>query len=207
MELPSGFMCQLQPVGVSVFIQHARLPQTLTNLYQLENQTDQIEEPKEISESEVEEAESKFLDFKNDIVSAALYLPKVVETITDDNQITLDLINPFDYEFIYNRVVTGNGEIDRIIRIIEDRDRLLAIAMMAKNGGIRASRLIEIESEILALDFDLACSISLIENENKLDNIRIKEAARAIAFMVGKMLGGQELDFPDNNKQPNDEYW
>ncbi len=60
------------------------------------------------------------------------------------------------------------------------------LALTARNAGIRASKLVEIENAVAALDFDLACTLRLMHFDNE-----VAEAnAKRIAFEAAQMMFG-----------------
>lgn len=63
---------------------------------------------------------------------------------------------------------------------------MLWVALTARNSGCRASELIEIHNPIAALDFDMACSLRLIE----FDNGVAETNAKMIAYEVVKAAFG-----------------
>jgi hypothetical protein len=66
--------------------------------------------------------------------------------------------------------------------------------LTAKNSGQRASKLLNVKSEVCALDFDLACTLRLLKFESE----QMETNAKLIAYEVGKLFGGsdgeQEVD-------------
>jgi hypothetical protein len=59
---------------------------------------------------------------------------------------------------------------------------MLWISLTARNSGQRASKLLGIEGEVCALNFDLACTLRLLRFDNERENERFKT--------LGAMLGG-----------------
>jgi hypothetical protein len=58
---------------------------------------------------------------------------------------------------------------------------MLWLALTARNGGARASSLLDIADKLTALDFDLACALRLqiFENERRHDDFK------ALSLMLG----------------------
>lgn len=63
---------------------------------------------------------------------------------------------------------------------------MLWVALTARNGGVRPSSLVEIEDPVVALDFDLGCTLRLLHFDND-----VREAqAKRIAYEAVKMAFG-----------------
>jgi hypothetical protein len=69
---------------------------------------------------------------------------------------------------------------------VTDRSRLLWLSLTGRNFGKRPSEILGIENEIVALDFDLACSLRLLEHDNEAETDRFK--------ILAKMLGAEVKD-------------
>jgi hypothetical protein len=68
---------------------------------------------------------------------------------------------------------------------------MLALALVAKNASKRPSEILNISDELLALDFDMACSYRL----QVFDNERRKDEFKALAIMLG---GKSDGDVPED---------
>lgn len=64
-------------------------------------------------------------------------------------------------------------------------DKLLWLALTARNSGVRASSLLALRSPVSALDFDLACTLRLL----RWDNERRHDDFKALAAMLGAETG------------------
>lgn len=69
--------------------------------------------------------------------------------------------------------------------------------MAARNGGTRASNLVEIADKDAALDFDLACAIRLNQHDIERDEV----LAKRIAYEVSKIFGDGETDAADEGAE------
>jgi hypothetical protein len=67
---------------------------------------------------------------------------------------------------------------------VENDDHLLWLALTARNSGCRASELLNLSSEVVALDFDLTCTLRLMAWDNEREMERFKA--------LGQMLGAGE---------------
>ncbi|HEX8370662.1 MAG TPA: hypothetical protein VF604_19105 [Pyrinomonadaceae bacterium] len=71
---------------------------------------------------------------------------------------------------------------------------MLALALVAKNASRRPSEILNIDDELLALDFDMACSyrLQVFDNERRLDDFK------ALSMMLGGKPDGGGEDVPEN---------
>lgn len=63
---------------------------------------------------------------------------------------------------------------------------MLWLALTARNAGARASELVGIEDPLVALDFDLACTLRLLQFDNDMHEAQ----AKRIAYETVKMAFG-----------------
>lgn len=61
--------------------------------------------------------------------------------------------------------------------------------MAGRDTGSRPSEIFGIESELAALDFDLACTQRLLQFDNKREFDRLKAFKEAIKEAIGELLG------------------
>jgi hypothetical protein len=69
---------------------------------------------------------------------------------------------------------------------VENPDRLLEVALMARNFAKSPSEILGIKNEVAALDFDRACSYRLLV----FDNERQVGTAKLIAYEAAKAILG-----------------
>jgi hypothetical protein len=62
---------------------------------------------------------------------------------------------------------------------------MLWLSLTGRNFGKRPSEILGIENEIVALDFDLACTLRLLEHDNEAETDRFKILARILGAEVG----------------------
>jgi hypothetical protein len=65
---------------------------------------------------------------------------------------------------------------------------MLWLSLTGRNFGKRPSEILGIENEIVALDFDLACTLRLLEHDNDAETDRFK----ILAKMLGAEIGDSE---------------
>lgn len=68
------------------------------------------------------------------------------------------------------------------------------MALTARDSASRASQIAGITSETAALDFDLACSMRLLQFENKREHDRMKAFKYAVIEAVAELFGGKSSD-------------
>jgi hypothetical protein len=64
---------------------------------------------------------------------------------------------------------------------------LTALALTGRNFGVRPSRLVKVEDERCALDFDMACTLKLMVIDNEKEKRALEVAGMGT---VNNMLGG-----------------
>lgn len=75
---------------------------------------------------------------------------------------------------------------------LEDPDRVLWLAITARNAGQRPSELAGVEDDIAALDFDLACTLRLQQYDMDVAEMQAKRIAHEAAIaMFGDGTGGE----------------
>jgi hypothetical protein len=63
---------------------------------------------------------------------------------------------------------------------------MLWLSLTGRNFGKRPSELLGIQNEITALDFDLACTLRLLEHDNEAETDRFKILAKMLGAEVGE---------------------
>lgn len=72
------------------------------------------------------------------------------------------------------------------------------MALAGRNSGVRCSELLSIASETAALDLDLACTLRLLEFDNKREYERLQGFKNAVKEAVAELFGGKSND-PEND--------
>jgi hypothetical protein len=71
---------------------------------------------------------------------------------------------------------------------------MLWLALAGRSGGQRPSSLLKIKSGVVALDFDLACALRLLQFDREM----MQESAKLIAYEAGKIFVGGEQTVEDS---------
>lgn len=66
---------------------------------------------------------------------------------------------------------------------------------------MRCSELLGVDHELAALDLDLACSLRLLEFDNKREYERLQGFKNAVKEAVAELFGGKSND-PENDDEP-----
>ena len=87
---------------------------------------------------------------------------------------------------------------------LRDANKVLWLALTAKNSGTRASVLVGIEDDVAALDFDLACTLRLQIYENERANAKIERSESFLKWRFKRLELAQGADFPDDESEEAD---
>ncbi len=76
--------------------------------------------------------------------------------------------------------------------------------MLARNSGKRPSEIVQIESEITALDFDLTCTLRLATYDNQREVDRLEASGKMMEYAVAKAVAsllGHKVDDDDDDSE------